>query len=438
MTLAIFPTPAPARARFARPVVSLLPLPCLLVASPLWAATSQWIGFSNNSYHNGSNWTNGVPNSGDIADFSSLSDVRITNFFAVDSFLFDPGFSGGNLIFGDFNPFNANFTGAGVVNQSAVRPRFAINSGATLRFLGAGGSLGFARYQIATGGALLVRGDRNIDGASASIELNGGTFGVVNPTDGGTVNAGSISGNGSVSAPTSALIVGGNNTDATFSGSLGAASVTKVGSGTWTLAGVGDYAGPTLISAGAIKIANSAGSVFGTGSVTTAPGATLTGAGFFSGAFQNNGLYAPGNSPTLATLSSFSQGETGVLEMEIAGTERGTGHDALDITGAFEPGGTLRVLFIDGFSPQGGESFDLFNWGSIAGTFASLELPSLAPGLSWDASALQTAGVLAVAGSAIPEPSGLAALAGLGALGLAATRRRRPAQGRASPSRRRV
>ncbi len=203
----------------------------------------------------------------------------------------------------------------------------------------------------------------------------------------------------------------------------------RYGSGEFVLTGASTHTGGTLLAEGLTRINNPTGSAFGTGAVTLAAGATLTGAGTFSGAFQNHGTYAPGNSPALVTLSSFSQGPTGVLEMELASLARGTGYDALDIAGTFQPDGTLVVLLLSGFAPSSGDAFDLFDFNpsSIAGTFATLDLPALAPGLTWDTSALHTTGVLAVTGTAIPEPAACATLSALAGLAFAATRRRRPA-----------
>jgi autotransporter-associated beta strand protein len=217
-----------------------------------------------------------------------------------------------------------------------------------------------------------------------------------------------------------------NSTLTTISGAIGESggvrTFTKLGSGTLELTGANTYTGGTLIGAGTVKINNSTGSAFGTGAVTVASGATLTGAGSFSGAFQNNGIYSPGNSPTLQTLSSFNQGSSGTLIMELGGLLRGTQYDALNVNGTMTFGGTLNVNLISGYMPASGASFNLFDWGSASGTFATLNLPALTSGLSWNTSSLYTDGTISV--SAIPEPSTYAAIFGLAALGFAALRRR--------------
>ena len=49
-----------------------------------------------------------------------------------------------------------------------------------------------------------------------------------------------------------------------------------------------------------------------------------------------------------------------------------------------------------GFTPVAGQSFDLFDWGSLGGIFDVLQLPTLTGALQWNASQLYTAGVLSV------------------------------------------
>ena len=83
--------------------------------------------------------------------------------------------------------------------------------------------------------------------------------------------------------------------------------------------------------------------------------------------------------------------------------------------------GLLDVELIDGFTPQVGESFEVFD-GNISGTFSQLSLPALGNGLSWDTSDLYTNGTISV----VPEPSTLVILAA-GAIGLVGYGRRRRA-----------
>lgn len=289
-----------------------------------------------------------------------------------------------------------------------------------------------------TAGTLLAGHDTAL--GTGTLTLNGGTLGatggartlanaVVLNADATFTGAHALTLTGNVTLARTRELTIDATAPVTISGVISGAgrSLNKFGAGELILTGANTYTGGTFIEAGILRINNATGSALGTGAVTIGPGATLTGAGTFSGALQNNGTYAPGNSPTLSTLASFNQGQAGLLEMEIAGLTRGTGYDALDVTGALAFDGTLQVSFIDGFTAASftaGTTFNLFDWGSASGTFSTLNLPDLsAYGFAWDTSALYTTGELSV--SAVPEPSTYAAFAGLAALGLVALGRRR-------------
>lgn len=225
------------------------------------------------------------------------------------------------------------------------------------------------------------------------------------------------------------------NSVTTINGTISGAgrSLNKYGAGELVLTGANTFTGGTYIGEGTVRINNPSGSAFGTGAVTVEAGATLTGAGSFTGALQNNGTLSPGNSPGLMTIGSGSvlAGTTlielgGLLRASLA--EHGVGyHDAIDVggAGAITFGGTLQVVLHGGFVPNAGDAFDLFNFTSAGSSaFAFLDLPDLAEGLSWNTDLLYTSGTISVTGSAIPEPSTYAALAGFAVLAFALRRRR--------------
>jgi hypothetical protein len=153
------------------------------------------------------------------------------------------------------------------------------------------------------------------------------------------------------------------------------------------------------------------------------PGETLTltgavrGAGSFTGNVAFTGSYSPGNSPATVTLDSPTFGPFNVLTMELGGTLQGTEYDHLIFTGTATFGGTLDVVLINGFNPAPGHSFDLFD-GNTTGSFATINLPALDPGLSWNTTQFASDGILIV----VPEPHA-ATLAIVGLLSLASTRR---------------
>jgi autotransporter-associated beta strand protein len=402
----------------------------LIQAAPVHAI--QWVGASGSQFNVTTSWQGGtVPTgSNSTAEFiGNTGTVLIQLNHSVGTFSFGSGYAGGNFLIRNGGSLSLIH---GIVNASSTSPQFTVRDG-TLFFTGNAPQLGNASITVESAGLLKLFTANNPNGSAARVTLTGGQIGMNNTTDGGSVSLGELAGtSGTITLPNVALTVGALNTNASYAGTIDVlGSLNKVGTGTWTLTGVNTYTGDTLISAGAIKIDNTTGSAFGTGNVTIGTAGTLTGAGSFTGSLTNDGLYAPGNSPTLSTLSSFTQSSTGTLQMEIAGLTRGTGYDALNVTGALTFGGALELTFIEGFSGSSlttGATFNLFDWGSATGTFSSLNLPDLAAyGLAWDISDLYTTGELSVTTSAVPEPSTYAlALAAVALCATAIRQRKAP------------
>jgi hypothetical protein len=71
-------------------------------------------------------------------------------------------------------------------------------------------------------------------------------------------------------------------------------------------------------------------------------------------------------------------------------------NDLANILGALTDGGTLMVTNIGPGALAAGDSFKLFNAASYNGAFASVQLPPLPSGLTWNANSLNTAGTISV------------------------------------------
>jgi hypothetical protein len=84
--------------------------------------------------------------------------------------------------------------------------------------------------------------------------------------------------------------------------------------------------------------------------------------------------------------------------MEIGGTTAGSQYDQLVSSGQLTMDGTLQLALISGFTPAAGQSFNLFDWQSLVGTFSSLSLPALGGSLSWNTSQLYATGTVSVIG----------------------------------------
>lgn len=108
----------------------------------------------------------------------------------------------------------------------------------------------------------------------------------------------------------------------------------------------------------------------------TLNGGQLVGRGPLLGSVVNNGASVrPGSSPGTAAIDGdYTQNAGATLEIELAGLLPDTQHDVLAVTGAALLGGTLRLVAVDGFTPQAGQSFQIVTAGSAAGAFDRVEL----------------------------------------------------------------
>lgn len=156
------------------------------------------------------------------------------------------------------------------------------------------------------------------------------------------------------------------------------------------------------------------------GAVAQRSGALLSGTGhkYFEGGFS------VGDSPGLGEDGGdVSFGTANVYLAELGGTELGSSYDHYRVAGTLTLGGTLKLASFAGFSGQAGQSFDLFDWGSLQGQFSNIDSSGLllAEGTQLDLSRLYLDGVIGV--TAVPEPSQWALML-LGGLSLLAWRRK--------------
>lgn len=245
------------------------------------------------------------------------------------------------------------------------------------------------------------------------------------------------------------LAIGANNENTVFLGAIAqgagkTGSLTKVGTGDFVLGGTASHTGTTTVSAGRFTVAGLVASSAVTvqsgatlalaggrvQAVTVDSGAALVGSGTV-GDLALNGELALGSSPGVLTLAdgatlTFGSGSGSTFEFTSASFGLGS-YDRVAGTagGATESAvlaGTLNLVFSGGGYALGENVARIFDLGSIAGAFVSVSVSGLDTGLA--ATFDPATGYVSIT-NAIPEPSAFAALAGLGALGFAALRRRR-------------
>jgi autotransporter-associated beta strand protein len=128
-------------------------------------------------------------------------------------------------------------------------------------------------------------------GGTARLEILGPGAGsgllVIDEHNSPGVSVGSIEGGGQVILGRNNLRVGTNNLSTTFLGTVvdgengSGGSLSKTGTGTLTLSGANTYTGGTIVSQGALLVANTSGSATGTGAVDVTSG-TLGWSGIIS------------------------------------------------------------------------------------------------------------------------------------------------------------
>src|SRR5262249_31547098 len=88
-------------------------------------------------------------------------------------------------------------------------------------------------------------------------------------------------------------------------------------------------------------------------------GGSLTRAGEVTGDVTNSaGTVSPGHSPGVLTIDGkYTQGASGTLAVDVAGTTAGSGFDQLAVSGAAVLAGTLAIVRDPSFSPTAGQTF---------------------------------------------------------------------------------
>ncbi|HZI31962.1 MAG TPA: autotransporter-associated beta strand repeat-containing protein, partial [Candidatus Binatia bacterium] len=181
---------------------------------------------------------------------------------------------------------------------------------------------------------------------------------------GNTILLGAFSGSGTLAGPQSnsgsgdtLYVIGGNDTDATFSGNISSdtavagsqVAITKDGNGTLTLTGASTYTGGTTVNSGTLRVNNSTGSATGTGDLEISANAILTGNGIIGSAttIDDDAILAPGNPIGALTFNnSLTLNDNSVLQFAL-----GSSSDSVVVNGDLLLTGQLQITNAAGFGP---------------------------------------------------------------------------------------
>jgi hypothetical protein len=343
------------------------------------AATCNWTGAVNRDWNTAGNWSCGrVPNgSDDVIIPDVANDLLITT--SIDQAVNTLTVNAGGVI---------EATGSGRLNLN-VQGMLVLNNG-TIKTTG---TIESASITIYSGGQFINNG---------TIDINAGTFNAyiyASSTQTGTfagqygaINLHGFTGVTLAFSSSSAITVKNVFFDYVpvvhIHGTVLQAQPSSMFSLDRSVVNVHLSSLPSVLGELSISGAGSALNFILGGSIIMSfkipAGASLTGTGTMTGDLESDGTVSPGTSPgTITVDGNYTQGPTGVLEIELGGTNPGTGYDQLAVTGAAALGGTLKVSLIAPFAPALGQTFDVLTYGSRSGEFVTLDLPALGAGLAW-------------------------------------------------------
>ena len=190
----------------------------------------------------------------------------------------------------------------------------------------------------------------------------------------------SLEGGGNVSLVAAELTLGGNNRSTTYSGVIeGGGSVTKIGSGTFTLTNANTFTGVMTVSNGVLNLQGSVG-----GNAIIDAFALIKGTGTVVGSLivNNQGIVSPGNSIGTLNVGGYIN-NGGIYEVEIDGAGQS---DLINCSGAAEiNGGTVIVTSIDGVYDLA-YKYTIVTAGSVTGIYSDAvsTSPLISPVLSYD------------------------------------------------------
>ena len=208
------------------------------------------------------------------------------------------------------------------------------------------------------------------------------------------VKLGSLAGVAGSSVGAGTYIIGTDNRDALYAGTLlSGANITKTGSGNWILSGANQINSTFTVSGGKLTVTNTTGSATGTGSVSLS-NAILAGTGTISGSvvLNSGARLAPG----ITSVGTLSFGSSLVLLTGSAVDVDVTtiSNDNFKVSGTLSLRGTLKMNALN-TTFSAGKSYTIFTAGAVSGNFDAIEPAVPGTGLVWNTSRISE-GVISV------------------------------------------
>jgi hypothetical protein len=97
--------------------------------------------------------------------------------------------------------------------------------------------------------------------------------------------------------------------------------------------------------------------------------------------FVNEGNVWTDSRSLLTVNGGFTQTPSGILRLDIAGTQPGITHGHVVINGTATLAGKLDLAVVDPFRPALGATFDILTWGARTGAFEALSGTALSNGI---------------------------------------------------------
>ena len=210
------------------------------------------------------------------------------------------------------------------------------------------------------------------------------------------VRIGSLSGETTSSVGGGTYFIGTDNRNATYNGVINAgATITKSGTGKWTLTNASTLTSNFTVSGGTLEVRNSAGSATGTGNLTVS-NAMLSGTGRIGGAIimSTNSSLMPGISENSTGTLTADKNVSLTMYATTIMKVNNTTNDLLKVGGTLYLNGTLDLRNLAG-DWVAGKSYTIFEATAISGNYTTITPETPGTGLTWNTSRISE-GIISV------------------------------------------